>query len=191
MILNALRKPPVISFGLSMTMLSCSPDQLVTVYCNDIYNENEFNIIQDVVPISITINFISLADPETILTEIYEIGGTYLGRNFYFNIGGVGGATTFIFFDGEKWLNVTGFVPDGTFITLIGELNNDLLYPEGAWTAGSANFFILNSFANINNQGFTFPATESREIEIEIRNKRTGELMKSNKIQLIVEPPSS
>ena len=47
MILNQRFKNPVISFGLGLTMLSCEVGDDVTIWQNEVYNENEFFIQQN------------------------------------------------------------------------------------------------------------------------------------------------
>jgi hypothetical protein len=192
MILNALRKPPIISFGLSMTMLSCSPDQLVTVYCNDVLNPNELVIVQQEV---VKMVYRTLPSGPDVLFELFFTKQGNHNDRAYFTAQFNETVEFAIFWDGFQWRIATDFDPNtGEFGELISRLFEDIELPYSDQWVGTSPIFLIvveETSQEIIGQAFTFPAIESKDIEIELRNKRTGELMKSNKIQLIIEPPSS
>ena len=186
MILNERFKAPIISFGLGMTMLSCEVGDEVNIWQNEIYNGNEYFLEQEETTLVITLRFSSNVDP-TIVTSLFDKVGTYNGRYYFLNSVDLS-ADVFIFWHDDKWILANLFDPiTGTFDKILGELNIDSPLPIGSnWISGGANFFIIDTTANVNPQGFIITATESKQIQVAIVNKNTGHVSKSNKIQLNV-----
>jgi hypothetical protein len=188
MISNARFKRPVISFGLSLTMLSCEPGDEVNVYVNDLYNENEYSIVQDVVQEVLILRYIETSGPDILTAEFVKIEEQVNERNVYFNGSDFINAF-FIIWDGEAWRLIAG-TPGTEFITTLGILNVQTLIPEGDWQSTGANIIPISTSSNINSQAFKFTAPENdMDIQIKIRSK-SGLELPSNTIKLIVNQSS-
>ena len=188
MILNEKNKKPIISFGLGLTLFSCSVGDDVTIYTNDLYNNNEYYIDQNEQPEIVTLTYATFADPEANLIAEFPKEGIYNNRPYYKN------TTSFvpqiyIFWDNQKWMIVSFLnITNGTFTQEVGRNLSNTPYPIfDFWSIGGTSIIPKNTTINTNNQRIIFPAVESKEIQINIVNKNTGLPMTSNKLNLIVE----
>lgn len=187
MIINEIFKRPIISFGLGITMLSCDAGDEVTVWQDEMYNENEYILSENEMSEIITFNFTTLTTgPSVVYQKFFNVQGTYNGRPYYMD-----DENFFIFWQFTRWRIVINLdISNGTFVDTVGILNLDLLRPiSEEWTLGIFTPTLIvpkSTTSNINTQGFTFTATESKSIEIEMVNKKTGQSIKSNTIELIV-----
>ena len=192
MILNEINKQVIISFGLGITMLSCDVGDDVTIYVNGIYNQDECSIEQAEIVETITLVYKNIASPITEFTADFELVGQYNGRAYYENTTDLNGF--FIIWKNEKWLLVTIFdLGTGNYNLLFGFMNENTPLPIGnTWVSNPVGVTPVSVFprrttSNIENcQGFTFPASTSKMIQIGMKNKTTGNVILSNKIELTV-----
>jgi hypothetical protein len=184
MIINQRFKRPIISFGLGMTLFSCEVGDPVTVYQNEVYND-EYYLIDDEQAEVITLTYAVFGDPDTNLTADFDFVANYNSRPYYNNPTTLG-ANVSIFWDGAKWMMVSNFnVGTGGFVQEVGRLAVDIPKPIGLWAIGGTSVIPKVTVSNVTNYSFTFPAVETKEIQIEMKSK-DGIIIPSNKINLIV-----
>ena len=187
MILNLKNKKPFITFGLGLTLFSCSVGDDVTIYTNDLYNENEYYIDQNEQPEIVTLTYFIVVGSGFEYQEEYTKGGIHNNRPYYQLLGG-SGDNSLILWDGTQWLIVqsaTGIITDPYLMPPVAFNTNDTATPVfDNWIAVSGAFYPINTTINTSNQMITFPAVESKEIQINIVNKLTGKPIASNTIQL-------
>jgi hypothetical protein len=187
MILNQRHKSPVISFGLALTVLSCEIGDEVNIWQNEIYNGNEYFLEQDEIPNEIQLRYNTLANPVTdfFITFIQE-PTLYNGRVYFEST--LDSETVNIVWNTDGWYLVLNL---DTSFDVLGRIPLDLPLPiSDQWTDFEPSLTLYSpretTLTNSNSQGFKMEATETKQIQVAIVNKRTGEVLKSNIIQLIV-----
>jgi len=206
MILNEINKQVIISFGLGMTMLSCDVGDDVTIYVNGIYNQDEFSIEQDEIDDLIGFKYSRASNGEIVTKRLNSIGIFNDKPVYFINIdndvlgsheGGDGfGYVVYqaaITNRPARWVfcEIFTFV-NGVEAPFYSTLINNLEEPIYGFNwnvgsgVGSTDFKMLKSFLVVNVQGFTFPASTSKMIQIGMKDKTTGNIILSNKIELTV-----
>jgi hypothetical protein len=188
MIINQRFKAPVISFGLGRTSLICEAGESVTIWQNEIYNSNEYSLIQNEVEEIISLTYSDLKKPDEELKADFIKVGEYNKRAYYLNESSFT-EKAFIFWDSKKWLTVFSFdATNGTFRQELGSLNLDIPLPVSpSWIIGKTEFKPLKTTSNVNTQSFTIQAKETKEIKVQMKIKNSEQLLNSNKIKLIVK----
>lgn len=196
MIINEVFKRPIISFGLGMTMLSCEVGDDVTVWQNEVYNGDEYSLEQSEIDEVITFTYSTLASPLSEFTADFSIQPTnYNGRPYYQNDTDFVGILS-IYWNLTEWRIVTDLdISDGTFTDVVGRITTNPPRPvSNAWQNFGPTYTLIvprTTTSNINVQGFTFQAVESKSIQVEVKQKGKPNASKSNTIQLIVNSSSS
>jgi len=212
MIINEVFKRPIISFGLGMTMLSCEVGDDVTVWQNEVYDNNIFILEQDEIPNASMFcrYYYDNINPFNYTNQTIDL--TYIGilnqrpsytcefnsKTFKIYYNTATNLTSELQGDSYFFVNKWVVLIEGT-TNVMAYLINDGFYPLNgnySWViqgydVDKETMLPISITTNVNNQGFTFPAVESKQIQIEITNKHTGHISKSNTIQLIVNSSSS
>jgi len=211
MIVNERFKNPIISFGLGMTMLSCEVGDEINIWQNEIYNGNEYFLQQEEVSDAVMFgryyydeinpNNYTDQDIDMIFNGFVNGKPSYVCEfnsktfHIYYNL--ANNLTSENNNDGEffvrKWVLVTdnsGTPTNNVLSYLINDgfypLNGSLNWVYTGYDADFQSLVPLNITIITNPQGFKMTATESKEIQVSIIDKNTGNVAKSNKIQLTV-----
>jgi hypothetical protein len=203
MILNIQNKKPIISFGLGLTLLSCEVGDPVTIYQQEVYND-EYILDQDETG-DLLIDYKHEDGPTITFGEAQAyFDGFVNGKPKYnvdimgeeymiwFNVNNIVDAPPFanpsFFFN--QWVLTDRYVtiPTTIFVRSNNE-STDFLPPSGvSWNMTSTlliNVNIENIERLVNTGRFTFPAVETKEIQVKVKSK-SGLILTSNKINLIV-----
>ena len=195
MIENSRNKACIISFGLGLTTLNCSVGDEVPINVSGAISQNDYVLIQNEIDNNITIDFykednfgnqnITTGTATSIYTDFYN------NKNRYFLL--ITNTETCIYWDNitSRW--VFSLADFSTYSIIQFELAylytaNNYPISNSEWISrptGLLTIYPLNSITNTTTGGFTFPAVNTKEIQVEMKNKN-GTILKSNKINLIV-----
>lgn len=186
MILNNRYKRPVISFGLSQTSLVCDAGDEITIWQNEIYNQEHFSLLQNEVNETITLTYSYFQSNEELKADFIK-EGDFNSRGYYLNEIDFN-EKVFIFWNGQIWILALDLnINTGEFSRQIGSLELNIPLPVStSWIDADVIFTTKKTTSNINTQSFTFEAVESKSIQIQMKSKDTGELLLSNKLELTI-----
>lgn len=203
MIINQKFKRPIISFGLGLTLFSCEVGDTVTVYQNEVYND-EYILDQNEVG-ALLVSYKHEDGPTTTFGDAQaEFVGFLNGRPKYnvdimgeeymiwFNVDKIVDVPPFMspnfFFN--KWVMTDRYVtiPSTIFVWSSSDVGGFLPPSNISWNMTSTlliNVNIENIAYTVNKYSFSFEAVETKEIQIQMKTK-DGIVLTSNKINLIV-----
>lgn len=208
MIENSRNTACIISFGLGLTTLNCSVGDEVPVNVSGIYSENDYVLNQNEINNAnifcryfySNINPFDYTD-QTI--ELYFLGFKNLKpyykcnfnlKNFYIYYNIDNNLTSEVNNNSEffinKWVVTTEInnIPSNNVLSYNINYN---FYPLNTnwvnvgYDNDGESLQPINLILNTTTGGFTFPAVNTKEIQVEMQNNN-GTILKSNKINLIV-----